>query len=593
MTLPNASVDVLDGGLGIIQTPSTNVHVSMGCSSKGTTKVPYSLGSLTALTTTFGTGPGVKAPAYSFAKTQAPWIHINLPVTAKTATKSAVDSSGMTGTLVPTLTGTPLDQYNLVFVFTVGGTTGITGIFYKYSLDGGQTFTTPAALGTNLTVALTGTGLTANFITAKTAIANDQFTATTTAPSPAILPQTTTRVDVSTSTLTATGTPWDAYDFLLEVVTGGTQGTTGIVYRYSLDGGKNFTPARQLGVSSTISIDDGSEPSGLTVTVGAGTLDAGDTLTFKTTAPEAQSSDILLALTALKASAHQYNFVRYVGTTDSTLAGTLGTKMADFAAAGKYAFVATETRLKNRNETSLYWEQDLIDDFVLFADKRVSLSAGGAQITCPITGRQNIRPVMWIATPKLVSRPVQEDLGRKATGPLTSDVVIHDAVTQVLFEHDARVSPSLDDARFVTLRTYDDEAGIYFTRGPMMSEAGSDFDLIALRRVMDIGALVFKKSMEKQIQNQIYVNPPNKPNAGFIRERDARKIEREILSALQDALVAPGRVSDVQVQLSRTDNVLSTKTLTCDVRITPLGYVKFLVGTIAYTNPALAALQAL
>jgi hypothetical protein len=163
----------------------------------------------------------------------------------------------------------------------------------------------------------------------------------------------------------------------------------------------------------------------------------------------------------------------------------------------------------------------------------------------------------------------------------------------VLFEHDARVEPSLHAARFVTLRTYDDEAGVYITRGNMMSAEDSDFSRIALRRVMDVASLVFKKAMEQQLENNIRVNAPGKANAGFIREIDARKIEREFLSSLEDALITTGRASSVSVQLSRTDPVLTNGgKLTCKVRVTPLGYIDQFEGDIAYENPALAALLA-
>lgn len=595
LELPKATVDVLPNGLGIITSPPDQVHVVMGCCSKGPVTnpyQPYALGSLAGLTGNFGCGPAVKAAAYTFAKTQAPFIFIRVPATAITAAKSAVDKSGVAGTLVPTVTGTPNDEYNIVFVFTVAGTIGVAGIFYKWSKDGGQTFTTPAALGVATTVTLTGTGLTANFTGAQTVLLNDTFTLTTVAPAPAILPQAVTRADASTATLVASGTPEDEYDFLLEVLTGGTVGSFGIVYRYSLDGGRTFTASKQLGTDISIQILDGEEDSGIDIAVGAGTLDDGDTLEFRTTAPQAQSSDIQAALDLLRTSAHRYSFIRYVGVSTPTKAGDIGNKMASFASSGKYTWTAGETRLKSRYESALAWRQDLIDDFVLFADDRIALSAGGARITCPITKRQNVRPVMWVVTPRLIQRPMQEDPGRKATGALSSDIKIHDD-NNVLFEHDARVEPSLHAARFVTLRTYDDEAGVYITRGNMMSAEDSDFSRIALRRVMDVASLVFKKAMEKQLVNHIRVNAPGKPNAGFIREIDARKIEREFLSSLEDALITTGRASSVSVQLSRTDPVLTNGgKLTCKVRVTPLGYIDQFEGDIAFENPALAALQA-
>jgi hypothetical protein len=591
--LPSASVTVEENGLALVGTAPDQIHVAMGCSSKGPYLNPYSFGNIPDFVAARGCGKGVKGAAYTMAKTQAPVVFVRLPVTPIAATKSAVNADGITGTVTATLTGTPNAQYSIKFVFVAAAVAvGVAGITYKWSKDGGETWSAVTPLGTATTATLTGTGLTANFVSGNTPAPADYFTATTTAPSPAVLPLTFTADAATTAVLTATGTPEDEYDVVLEFLVGGPRGTPGIVYRYSLDGGRSFTRALQLGAATSIALLDGkSEPSGVTVNIGAGDLTAGDELVFATTAPEAQDSDITLALNALRQSPLRWSFIHYVGTANAVHAGNVGASLANYAASGKYTWAACSARHRGAAEPDSEWRADLVSDVENFADSRIAIGAGRAQITCPITGRQNKRPVMWTIVPRLLARPMEEDPGRVGTGALSSDVRIHDD-DNLLVEHDARFNPDLHAARYATLRTHDDEEGVFITRGNTMSAEDGDIGRIALRRVMDLGAAVFRKAMQKQLEIGIKVNAKTKPNPGCIREVDARKIEREIYSALYDELIATGRASSVSVQLSRTDPVLTNGgKLTCQVRIVPLAYVDQFDGTIAYENPKLTALQ--
>ncbi len=51
------------------------------------------------------------------------------------------------------------------------------------------------------------------------------------------------------------------------------------------------------------------------------------------------------------------------------------------------------------------------------------------------------------------------------------------------------------------------------------------------------------------------------------------------------------KASAAEFVLSRTDNLLSTSTLTYQERIVPLGYPKTITGDIAFNNPALRVIK--
>ena len=73
---------------------------------------------------------------------------------------------------------------------------------------------------------------------------------------------------------------------------------------------------------------------------------------------------------------------------------------------------------------------------------------------------------------------------------------------------------------------------------------------------------------------------------GFILERDARDIEIGGLAVLRSLLGAQPKASDWEFVVSRTDNILSTKTLTVTGRIIPLGYPEFIDFELGLANPA-------
>jgi hypothetical protein len=74
---------------------------------------------------------------------------------------------------------------------------------------------------------------------------------------------------------------------------------------------------------------------------------------------------------------------------------------------------------------------------------------------------------------------------------------------------------------------------------------------------------------------------------GFILEADALEIEAGALAQLRTVLMKKPKASDVQFVLSRTDNLISTQTLTGDGRLVPLAYPKFIEIVLGFNNPAL------
>jgi hypothetical protein len=129
-----------------------------------------------------------------------------------------------------------------------------------------------------------------------------------------------------------------------------------------------------------------------------------------------------------------------------------------------------------------------------------------------------------------------------------------------------------------------------------MAEDGSDFSLMQYGFVGDVGAATYRQFFLTALNQPVRVD-----NAGHILEKDAQALEAGANSAVRDALIAPGHASPSTMtqkfsgsvpgptQVSRDDNILSTKTLTVNGFLIPLGYTKFINITFAFKNPAIAA----
>lgn len=580
-------------GVAAGATADTRVAVTIGPASKGSNYTPLPFSSSSSIASQHGCGPGPKAAAYAQAKSGKPGIFIAVPKTARAATTSAIDKTAITGTLDPTVTGTPNDGYDVRVVCTAGGTIGSAGISLKWSLDGGKTFTAPAPLGTATTLVLTGTGLTLNFTAPQTLAANDAFGFWTYPASASVLPITVTRKGSSTSAITVSGTPEDAYRVRFEVRAGGTIGTAGILVRYSLDAGRTWSPEIALGTANTLDLQDGKEDSGINIDFGAGTLEAGDAATFATTAPEAQAADILTALDVLKSSALTWGFLHVVGEISPSDAGSIAGRIGPWASGARRTFTVLAPRDRASHESDASWSTRVAAQWSAFVSSRVAPFAGYSLVTCPITGRKDRRPLSWNAVARILKRPPQIELGRVRDGVLESDVEIHDSSGR-LVEHDGNDNATLANARFGVARTYDRRPGIFLWIARVMG-AASDIQRLTYRRILDVAGDTLRDALLDSLEDNLprwgaRVKSPFKP--GDIREDEAVRLEGRVRAAMRAALVSAGMASDVEVTLNRTPTSIGPQQweLSWEVKITAPIYIDGLKATYGITDPALDAL---
>jgi hypothetical protein len=383
-------------------------------------------------------------------------------------------------------------------------------------------------------------------------------------------------VGTGTSVVTATGDPVDDYEIVFKVKVGGTVATAGIKYVYSLDGGRTFSAEQALGTAVLAALG----ASGITLDFAAGTLVAGDIVSFLATAAASDATNLGPALDALKASQVLWELCQIVPTVTPGLVDTIDLAFAGMANAGKYRGWIGNVRIPDVGETEAAYLTELSTAYATKSSKFGSLYAGGCKLVSSISGRQYRRPVSFSTAAREAFVSQEIDIADVNIGTLEG-VSIRD-VNGNPDEHDESLNPGLDDLRFAVLRTWDGE-GVYVNRPRLFSPNGSDFQLMPHRRVMNLTLETLRSYFIRRLNRPVLINS----TSGFILESEALEIEAGVMAQLRAQLYAKPKASAVQFVLSRTDNLLSTRTLTGSCRVTPLAYPEDVELDVGFFNPAL------
>jgi hypothetical protein len=404
-----------------------------------------------------------------------------------------------------------------------------------------------------------------------------------------------TAVDGTAGTLTHTGTgtsvpttdvtttsPADTYEVYVQFTTGGTVGTAGIKYKTSFDGGKTLSPAVSLGTSTSFTI-----PNVCDVHMAAGTVVAGDTISFRTTEPAFDGTTLTPALNAYKLSAVKTRLLHVVGPLTTGLAGAVDLNADAMATMNKPRRWIGNTRIPNVGETDAAYQTSLAAFSSAYSTKRGSICAGAADLVSAISGRVYVRPIAYRAAAEQARQIAlgneEADIADINLGALVGTGI--QDVNGNPKHHDEFVSPGLDDQRYLTFRTWPTFAGVYVTNPRLFSPEGSDFQFIPHGLIMDIAQETAYSNLALRLNRPVLIDK----TTGFIYESDAQEIEAGCEAALAGVLLAKPKASSVEVIVSRTDNILATNTINVTIRIVPLAYITTIQVQLSFFNPATIA----
>jgi hypothetical protein len=363
------------------------------------------------------------------------------------------------------------------------------------------------------------------------------------------------------------------YDVIVEIVTGGQLGTSGIIFKYSLDNGVTWSLNTGLGAGLTMTLDRGIS---FTLSVSTNTFVAGDTFSVTTVAPQLSSSDITSALAALNTYSGEWLRALVLAQADSTILGNLDSFAKSFHADGKYPEVITNTRPRTVGSEDRPTYQGVLAAIAAAVQSvEVSCCADYCEIVSEIDGRRLRMPVAIPYAARLMIIDDSQDAAAKADGALPGVFVT--TATGALNYHDERRFPGLDDLGFTTLRTFGGRPispGVYVNNPRLLGGSGSDYryfqhSAIVNRVIEDSFTLLQPRLSQSALADT---------TTGRIRADVAQSIDDAMNAELRTRYVDSKRCSGLLFTLSRTDDVISTDTVHFDIKIVPLLYLKKFIG---------------
>jgi hypothetical protein len=551
MTLPNASMEIEDFGLGVIEAGDGGKPLVIGVCLGGTNYEVNTFGSKQAAENLLIAGPALEAVVSKLAAGASQVTAVR----AKNATQGTVGSVTHTGTGTGTVTPSAAPQVQVLAKVTTGG--ALATAYIAFSVDGGEYGTPQLTTVSSFVYDVPDTFLRITF-PAGTYVLNEVYTFATSGA-------------ISQSGAgplpTKSVSPVDAYEVIVEITTAGALGVG--EFKYSLDGGDAYSGEIQIPSGGVYVIPD----TGVVLTF-SGTFVAADTYSFSSTHPSYSTTELALAQDAANESQAEFDIVHVVGTPSSasaaaTVFATVATKMDEAEAAFRYARAIMECPSSESDAT-------VAAAFASLASSRVGVACGDFEHASPLTGRTLRRNAAWAVTARAGAIAEAEAVHWVGRGALRQVSSLH---------RDEGQTPALDAARFLTLRTYPGFAGYYVTRGRLMAQAGSDFTLLANGRVMDRACTIARSVLLPLVGQDVEVDS----DTGYIVEADAAKIEKRARRAIEADLLARKQVSAVQVVVARDTNVLSTQALDVEIGLIPRGYSDYIRTKLRFVNPALAA----
>lgn len=387
------------------------------------------------------------------------------------------------------------------------------------------------------------------------------------------------RVGTSTGTVTVAGTALDDYEVIVEVTKTGTLGTG--AFMFSLDDGRTYSEALTIPAGGSYVLPS----TGLTLTFVAGGgptyFEDGDTHSCDAVAAMWNSTDLGNAVTALLADTKKWDFLVLAGkhataSAANTIMAALDSHLTSFANQFRYVRAMMDGGKEGDATTIAAFSNSSRRILIAYGDCDVASAKPFAGWGTPM------RPALNELAVRASSELISTDLARFATGPLTGVVAI---------SYDEFLKATVDDAKFSSLRTFQGVEGFYICNARLKSPVGSDFEFWQHGRIMDVACRVLYEAQLQFLSAGVRVN-----GDGTIDERDAIRIEKEVTAKLEAVLLQPknaegfnGHVSALGYRVSRTQNVLATKTLASELAIRPLGYPKTISSVVGYATNVLAA----
>ena len=412
--------------------------------------------------------------------------------------------------------------------------------------------------------------------------------------------------------------PRGAYDDLYVVIAvvndsnsgnGKQVGTSGLLYRLSLDAGRNFGPVTALGTNKWINLTGTGVCVHLSNNALNGYLYTGDVIIFSTVAMAAAVSNasplhgIVQCLGAAAASSYAvagWGSTKILGvwtaanvaTLAADTTGTIDSIAALYDVFTRGMFDARDASPPviwgGTGETETTWMSDgsvgIVNTFATLGAKRALVAGGYYNIPSAVAGVAGApsyrRPGGWAQGIRQTLIPPQRHSGRVKDGAVGIVIDTANDPLDGFIYHDERSNPALDAARFCSFTTRKGKPGFFVKNPNLMSAAGSNFTILPLGNVMDVACDIVHQVGEDEINDDLRLTA-----TGTLVDKDAAVLEGQFDRALTEQMVNKSMLSSESTSVDRANNVRTTKEVNVEVTIGSRGYVLKENITIGFSTP--------
>lgn len=371
--------------------------------------------------------------------------------------------------------------------------------------------------------------------------------------------------------------PYDHYAIGINIVAGGSVGTTGITYTYTTDGGNLTSGVQALGTATTLTVPNTGVSFGLT---SGQTFLANDSWTVFTERPLPNDADVLTSLTALSLSRVPWELALVDSSMTTSTVGLIDTFLAGLESRGIFKGVLLNTRFKLEPEPTAESEAAYLAVLTTLVQNqtsiRICVGADGGHVPSQITAWNLKRPTSLFVAARAMGTAIGVDPAYVAVGPLEGVQIANNLGNP--FDHDEDLYPNLDGLRLMTLRSFapGGPQGVYCTNANTIQPTGGAWPYLQFIRIGNAAATVCWFILSTQLSRGVRKNPKADPVTGavYIFEPDAATIE-SLVNVNFTGQPFKGQVNAIQFSLSRSDNVaLVPCIVTGLLSIVALAYIK-------------------
>jgi hypothetical protein len=386
--------------------------------------------------------------------------------------------------------------------------------------------------------------------------------------------------------------PVNKFSFVLVVTTSGTVAAGTFKYKYSTDGGNNYSAITSgpTNGSGSANVSLGTTGVSITFADGGGPTTgyvAGDVFTWETTWPTYSTGNLTTAVQALIDSPTiRVRRIHAAGTNGASFHATLISLAGTTAFnAYKYFRALEESDDQGSGESVSTWQAGVLTDFATQSN-RVVVIAGWQQTLLQTqqdgVSQQRTVPIAWSVGPRIAAIDLSQDPGQSPSisGPLPNTVV--DSTYPI--RQDGRLYTAFEGQGVSYGQSYVGLAGLYsagaFTR---VANSSDVYYWLARCQVID---LICEQLYQGALQ---YINTNQQANAdGTIAEQAAQAIESSLNQLVIQSVVntSPQRISpdpnNSYVTVDRTNNIVTSGELRVTVTVTPRAFVRTVNITIGY-----------